>query len=170
MIKCPKAFNDDDKWIALSLLSFLIKSDAEMKSLEIKYFKGEISEALGTDSSELEYFDELMGRPFNPDDFEKIDTPADKVIAKHILKEALRLSLADGDYSSDEKEILRKWADKNDLGVFFLEDLETYITQAVKADEIEEDLLKKLNETGEDLLNTETSSEETHNFFSKMRT
>ena len=82
----------------------------------------------------------------------------------------MHLSLVDGDYSSDEKEIISKWAAKNDLEPFFVEDLETYIMQSIKTDKTEEDLLNKLNEMGEDLLNTETSSEETHNFFSKMRT
>ncbi len=114
---------------------------------------------------------------FLNESFKKIEKKAttkvkkvDKVIAKHILKEAMRLSLADGDYSSDEKETLQKWADKNDLGASFLEDLETYITQAVKEDELEADLLSRLNEMGEDLLNSETSSEKTHTLFSKLKT
>ena len=169
MVSCPKPLNDEDKWIALCLLSFLIKSDAEMRSLEVDYFKGQISEALGADSMELEYFEELMCRPFDPDDFEIIDTPQDKVVAKHILKEAMRLSLADGDYSSYEKDALRTWAEKNDLEEFFLDDLETYMSCKIRRGRRARVPADQLEKMGEDLLNSERSSAETHSFFSGMR-
>jgi len=153
MIKCPKKLSFDDRWIALSLLAHIIKSDTQMMSREITYLKEEISGSLGIDSSELSYFDELMNRDFNPADIDKIDASSDPVIAKHILKEALHLCLVDGNYSGEEKAILVAWAGKNGLGPSFIAELEPYIRLCAQGDGIDAEELQKATEAAEALLN-----------------
>jgi len=169
MIKCPKTFDDEERWITLALLAYIIKSDAQMMGLEINYFKDEISEAFGIDEGELAYFDEIMGRRFDPRDFDKIDAPDDKIAAKHILKEAMRLSLVDGDYSSNEKSIMTRWAEKCELGPSFVDDLETYVRMKVGGGAVDSDLTAKVDEMGEDLLNKPEPCEHTHRFFSEAQ-
>ena len=122
-------------------------------SHEITYFKEEISESLGIDSSELSYFDELMNRDFNPKDIDKVDIPSDPVIAKHLLKDALRLSLVDGDYSSAEKAIIVDWAERNGLDASFIPELETYIRLCAQGDAVAVAEMRKAAAAAEILLN-----------------
>lgn len=154
MIKCPVKLSDDDRWIALSLLAYIIKSDTQMMSLEIVYFKEEISKALEIDSSELEYFDEIMNREFDPTDFDKIGIPSDKIIAKHILKEAMHLSLVDGEYSSDEKAIIVRWAEKNELDSSFIENLVSYVRLVAQGDAVDDNVMQEAEKAAEILLNS----------------
>lgn len=154
MIKCPKTLSDDDRWIALSLLAFIIKSDTQMMTREIVYFREVISKALGIDSSELAYFDEIMNREFNPSDFAKIGRPSDRIVAKHILKEAMHLSLVDGDYSSQEKAILIKWAEKNQLDPTFIDSLEAYVRLVSRGNDIDDEAMQEAEKAAEILLNT----------------
>ena len=156
MIECPVKFGDDDKWIAMSLLAFIIKTDTQIQSLEIDFLKERLSSIL--DSGDLRYLDELMQRDFDQDYIEKIDIPNNKIIAKYILKEAITLGFVDGDYSEEEQVIVRSWAAKNGFDESFVEDLETY----VKA-------ISKLDKIGDDLLNNDPPNDETHNFLQKLQ-
>jgi len=153
MIKCPKKLNFDDRWIALSLIAHLIKSDDQMMSLEIRHFKDDISQALGIESDELTYFDELMNREYDPADLDKIGPASDAVVAKHIIKEALHLSMADGDYSDDEKQIIVKWAEKNGLDAAFIGQLEGYVRLVTKGEDVGSDAMREAEEAAEALLN-----------------
>ena len=125
-----------------------------MMTREITYFREVISKTLGIDSSELAYFDEIMNREFNPSNFDKISIPTDKVIAKHILKEAMHLSLVDGDYSSEEKAILVKWADKNQLDPTFIDSLESYVRLVSQGNDIDDEAMQEAEKAAEILLNT----------------
>jgi len=153
MIDCPVELDEDDRWTALSLLAYIIQSDTQLMSLEIAYFKEEISKTLGIDSSELSYFDVMMSREFRPENFNKIDAASDVIVAKHILKEAMRLSFVDGEYSPDEKATIVKWADMNGLEPSFVDDLEGYVRLMSKEKEMDERALEEANEMGKALLN-----------------
>ena len=99
-----------------------------------------------------------MNREFDQGDFDKINIPENKIIAKHIMKEAIALSFIDGDYSKDEQDIIRKWALKNGFEESFVEALEIYVMVSAGLDKM-----------GEDLLNTHPSSVEAHNYFKKLQ-
>jgi len=156
MIECPEKFGDDDKWIAMSLLAFIIKTDTQMKSLEIDFLKKRLSSIL--DSGDLRYFEELMHREFDQNYIDKIDIPKNKIIAKYILKEAIALGYIDGDYSPEEQDIVKRWAAKNGFDESFVEDLETYVKATSELDKI-----------GDDLLNNDSPNDETHNFLQKLQ-
>jgi len=153
MIRCPKKLNFDDRWIALSLVAHLIKSDDRMMGLEIRQFKDSISQSLGIESDELVYFDELMNRDYDPAGLEKIGPASDAVIGKHIVKEVLHLSMADGDYSDDEKQIIVRWAEKNDLDAAFVDQLEDYVRLVAGGADVDSDAMRKAERAAEVLLN-----------------